>query len=213
MTDQKNRWIFGAGCLFAGALVGALAVGAGPDKGSKPAGAPSWDEAAMQRCMEFGTPGPRHAQLARYAGDWNMTIKMWMDPDGAPEENTATASAKTIMDGRFLVEKVSGTWEFGGEVAPFEGMAITGFDNHKQEFFSLWFDNFSTGVLQEWGNMHGDGRTLETFGSMYNPMVGSVVKTRSVSKLINADTRSTAMYMPGPDGRMFKHMEITYQRR
>jgi len=204
--------MFGAGCLVAGALVGALAIGAGPDKKSN-SSAPAWDEAAMQRCMEFGTPGPQHAHLAKYAGDWNLTTKMWMEPNAEPEVNTATATSKTIMDGRFLVEKVSGNWEFNGEVAPFEGMAIMGFDNHKKEFFSLWIDNFSTGVMQEWGDMHDNGNTITTFGSMYNPMIGSVVETKSITKVVDANTRSLEMWMPGPDGKMFKHMEITYKRK
>lgn len=212
MTKGTNRWMFGGGCLVAGALIGALAVGAGPETNQKSAPV-GFDEAAMQRCMEFGTPGPQHAHLAKFVGDWNLTTKMWMDPSAEPQTNVATATMKQIMDGRFLVEKVSGNFEFGGEVAPFEGMAIMGFDNHKQEFFSLWLDNFSTGVMQEWGSLQPDGKTLKTAGSMYNPMIGSVVETKSVMKVVDDNTRLLEMWMPASDGKMFKHMEITYTRK
>ena len=47
---------------------------------------------------------------------------------------------------------------------------------------------------------------------MADPMTGSLVKTRSVTKVVDADHISFEMYAPGPDGKEAKMMEIVATR-
>ncbi len=213
MSQKINRIAFGVGCLALGALVGALAIGAGPEKKEAPKGGAPDEAAMMEAMMKLATPGAAHKHLEQWAGDWNLVVKSWMAPDAPVEESKATASSKLIMGGRYLVEKVNGSWDMGGQIMEFEGMAIMGFDNQKQQFFSLWFDNFGTGLMEQWGTGTPDGKSITTAGRTFNPMVGSEVDVKSITRVIDAKTRSMEMWMPGPDGKMFKHMEIAYTRK
>lgn len=170
---------------------------------------------AMQRWEAHSTPGEHHKHMESWAGEWDLVLKHRMVPDAPWEESKSTSSAKMIMGGRYLVEKVKGAFDMGdgGPPAEFEGMALMGYDNSKKQYFSIWIDNFGTGVMEEWGTCDGTGKVLTTTGRVYDPMIGSERDTKSVATLVDSNTRRLEMYMPGPDGRMFVNMEITYTRK
>ncbi len=166
----------------------------------------------MARCEAYAAVNEHHAFLAKWEGDWNLHMKHWMSPEMPPMENASTASSKMVMGGHFLIEKVKGELDMGdGNMTPFEGMAIIGFDNHKQQFFSTWIDNMSTGMMEEWGERKGD--TIVTHGEAYNPMFGAVVKSKSIATIVDANTRRLEMFTTPPNGKPFKMMEITYTRK
>lgn len=173
------------------------------------------DAAAMQRWMDYATPGEPHKLLASWVGEWDMKVTTWMVPGAPPVVNTSTATTKSSMDGRYFIEKVKGSFDFGdGQgAAPFEGMALMGYDNSKQKYFSIWIDNMGTGKMEEWGTADAAGKVFTYEGSMYDPMAGADRKSKSIATIVDADTRNLEMFMPGPDGKMFKHMEIVYTRK
>lgn len=171
-------------------------------------------EAIMARWEAFMTPGEHHQHMTQWAGEWDLTIVMWQGPGGDPEQSKATSNARLIMGGRYLLEEVRGSFDMGGgEPTTFEGMALMGYDNHKNQYFSVWIDNMGTGLWEEWGTCDGEGKVLTTKGRSYDPMIGAERDSKSVATIVDADTRKLEMFMPGPDGRMFKNMEITYRRR
>lgn len=181
-------------------------------------GAPEMDPEmakVMERWMEFSTPGEHHKHLAQWAGEWDGAIKMWMDPSAPPLENKASASSKLVMGDRYLVEYVKGNFDFqdGQGPQPFEGMATMGYDNNKKMYFSTWIDNMGTSIMEEWGTCDGSGKVLTTEGKTYDPMVGAERASKSVATVVDANTRKLEMFAPGPDGKMFKNMEITYTRK
>lgn len=167
----------------------------------------------MARCEAYGAINENHEFLAKWEGEWNLNIKNWMAPDMPPMENSSsTSSAKMAMGGHYLIEKVKGTFDMGdGNPQPFEGMAVMGYDNEKKQYFSTWIDNWSTGLMNEWGERKGD--TIVTHGESYNPMFGAVVKSKSVASIIDANTRKLEMFTTPPGGKPFKIMEITYTRK
>lgn len=174
-------------------------------------GASAAEAEMMARCMEYAAVNENHEFLAKWEGEWTLELKHWMDPNGPPETSAATASSKMAMDGHYLIEKVRGRFEMEGVTQEFEGMGVMGYDNHKEMYFSTWFDNMGSGMMQEWGTRQGD--KLVTKGENYNPMFGSVVKTKSVATVTGDDTRMLEMFTSMPDGTMFKMMEITYTRK
>lgn len=177
------------------------------------AGAPemSPEEAKMmERWIAYSTPGEAHAEMAHHVGEWNIAAKFYMEPGAPPVEGVMKATGKLAMDGRFIIEKVTGNVDFGAGPQPFEGMAITGYDNHKKQYFSSWIDNMGTGMMMQTGTVSGKVMTLE--GKAYDPMIDAEKSFRSTTKIIDDNTHVMEMWNTGPDGTMVKNMELTYTR-
>src|SRR5438067_679566 len=79
----------------------------------------------MEAMMRHGTPGPEHKRLEPLVGSWTFTGKMWMDPSAPPTEFTGTTERKWILDGRFVLDETTST--FNG--MPFRGIGCSGYDN------------------------------------------------------------------------------------
>ena len=116
------------------------------------------EEEMMQAWMEYATPNEHHAKLEAWVGNWQIQTKMWQMPGAPLEESTMYSEARMIMDGRYLHETATGEFDMGGgQMMPFEGTALIGYDNHKGEYFSHWIDNFGTGIWIETGDFNDDG--------------------------------------------------------
>ena len=50
-------------------------------------------------------------------------------------------------------------------------------------------------------------------GETRDPATNKAMPTKSVARYLDDNTRVFAMYTPGPDGKEWKMMEITYKRR
>ena len=165
------------------------------------------DMAAMEKA---GTPGEQHKRMAAMAGNWTYTMKMWMAPGQPPAEATGTMEASTILGGRYLQSTYKGM-VMG---APFEGHGLDGYDNVKQEFFSTWVDNMSTGVMVSTGKCNDpDCKVMTMSSEMPDPTTGKPMKVREVSTHIDKDNMKFEMFMsPGGQGE-FKNMELNLKRK
>src|SRR5260370_9404752 len=88
-------------CILGLALFGRLLVTlplAAEDK--KKADAPD-EKAHMEAMMKAATPGEMHKKLEPFAGEWNYSMKMWMDPNKPPTDSKGTAETKWVMGGRY----------------------------------------------------------------------------------------------------------------
>jgi hypothetical protein len=167
------------------------------------------DEAAMMaEMMRLSTPGPQHAALAKYAGDFIAEVTMWMEPGAPPQKSTGKQKNEMALGGRYLLGTFDG--EFMGK--PFRGMSCTGYDNGKQKWCSAWIDEMSTGLMASEGPGDDAGKNVALSCQMYCPQTKGLITVREVMKLVDADTMTIEMYGPGPDGREFKTMEIKYTR-
>ena len=167
----------------------------------------------MERWMDYSTPGKEHEQLQHFVGEWKVNMVMWEQPGSAPSESTSESSCKMIMDGRYLIEKMKGSFDWSGTTFEFEGMGTTGFDNMQKKYVFTWIDNFSTGLMTGEGTSTDGGKTITFHSLSPNPMTGQMMKSKSVTKIIDKNKHMFVMYHPGPDGEMFKHMEATYTRK
>lgn len=158
----------------------------------------------MARWQEAASPGPEHEKLAAMAGSWTFKGTFWMGPDAPPMTSTGTAERKMILGGRVLVEKVKS--EFQGE--PFEGLAMTGFDNVAGQYWGTWVDNMGTGIMLSTGTCSEE--TCEFEGSYNDPMTGGPKKMR-MTMTSDGDVETHQAFEPGPDGE-FKSMELVYTR-
>ena len=192
---------------FFGSFSIVIATQAGDESKEKPASQHDHD-AMMEKFKEFSTPNENHKVLDPLVGDWDYSIKWWMSPDAAPEESKGTSSIKWIMGGRFIEQSVEGT-SMG---QPFEGMGIMGYDNEKKQYQSIWIDNMGTGVMTGSGSYDPTTKTLTDQGTFSCPAEGEK-SYRGVLKMIDNDNFTYEWYMPGPDGKEFRAMEIVYTRK
>lgn len=161
---------------------------------------------AMQKAM---TPGEPHKHLARYAGEWTFTSKMWMDPSQPPADSTGTMRGEAILGGRYV--QTNWTGNFMG--MPFEGRGTEGYDNVAKQYVSSWVDNMSTGIMYSTGTCDDKAMKCSMKGDMMDPMTGKKSYMRSDVTWMDANTFKNEMYGPGPDGKEFKWMEMVVKRK
>ena len=164
------------------------------------------DPAMMEAWMQSMTPGPMHEMLAHRVGNWTAEVKMWMDPSQPPTTSQATTVCEAMLGGRYF--KSIHTGDMMG--MPFEGFEISGYDNVKKQFFTIWIDNMGTGIMMSTGSYDEASKTLTLTGQMTEPM-GSEMMVREVIKIIDNDHSTFEMYVD-MGGQEVKNMEISYTR-
>jgi hypothetical protein len=163
-------------------------------------------DAMHDAMMKLHAPGPQHAKFKDAVGTWDAEVKHWMEP-GEPTVNKGKSVITLTMDGRYLQEDF--TCEFDGK--PFNGRGIYGYDNAKQKYVSIWFDDMSTGFMTSEGT-HDEATKTTTYIGKGEMMPGMEYKTRMVDKEIDKDKHVFEMYMTMPGQPEIKNMEITYTR-
>jgi hypothetical protein len=193
---------FAAGVLVGGSLFLSYGVI------SQDNGAPSHDE--MMKMMEkLATPGPQHAQLAKAVGKWNQACTSWEPGVTEPEVSASASEIKSILGGRFVLETMKGTMNWGGGPKPFEGVGIHGYDNAKQKYFYLWLDSMGTGYMIGEGDADASGKVI-TYMSECDMGMGPM-KVKSIARHTSDDENVFEMYMQQGD-EWFKNMEINATR-
>jgi len=170
--------------------------------------APEMDPAMMEAMMKAGTPGPAHKVLDGMIGTWDTKVTSWMVPGADPISGTGWSENKWILGGRFVEQTFKG--DFMG--MPFEGRGLTGYDNAKKQYFGTWIDNMGTGMMTSVGT-GGSGNTMTFDGTYADPMTGKDTMCKEKVTWVDADHHNMEMWMPGPDGKLYKAMEIAYTRK
>jgi hypothetical protein len=170
--------------------------------------APPNADAYMEAMMKAGTPGDPHKALAVMEGTWNTTVKAWMAPGAEPMTSEGVSEMKMVLGGRYLHQTFKGN--FGG--MPFEGLGYTGYDNVKKQYWGTWMDNMSTAMMSSKGEM-SEGGAMTFSGTMTDPMTGEDQPVKEKIRMEGNDRIEMEMWGPGPDGKMFKTMEIVYTRK
>lgn len=196
-----------AAVLLAGALT-LSTVPAGAQEAEAPAGTPEM-AAAMEAMAKAGTPGEPHQHLAEMAGTWTSTVEFWMDPAGGPTTSVSTAERTMILGGRVLQERATGT--VMGE--SFEGLGFAGYDNVTGEWWSIWTDNMSTGLMVMTGERDEESGTIVYEGEMSDPLTGGRKPVKMVVRSEGPDKEIGEMFEPGPDGEMVRTMRVVSERQ
>ncbi len=167
------------------------------------------DQEMMKKWQAYATPGDNHKYLDSFSGEWTAAGKSWMKPGAPPIVSKNEVKAKMIMGGRYHKSHFKGTM-MG---MPFEGIAVTGYDNFKKKFMSIFFDNMGTGFYKSSGTLDKSGKVRTETGLWDDFMTGAKTKIRLVTKSIDNDKFIFEMYGMGPDGKEFKSMELVYTRK
>jgi hypothetical protein len=209
---MKNHGIAAAFVAVFGLGIGAASVFSqeAPPAKEEPAGGEAASPSPEQQAawMKYMTPSEAHKKMAADVGEWTAATKMWMAPDAPPADMTGKASIRMILGGRFQVMDFSGSM-MG---MPFEGFALTAFDNATKEYTSTWADSMGTGLFVAKGKADDKG-VVTLRGDMIDPMTGKPMAMREVTYSRDADTMVMELHMkPSAEAPEFKMMEIVYTR-
>jgi hypothetical protein len=164
----------------------------------------------MESMTKAMTPGEMHKHIAKMAGDWTFTNKMWMAPDQPPAESTGTMHAETILGGRY----VQSVWKGNFMGQPFEGRGTEGYDNVSKQYVSSWIDNMGTGIMLSTGTCENGGKKCTVVGDSSDPMSGGKMTMKSVMTWVDDNTFKNEMYGKDPaSGQEYKMMEIVAKRK
>ena len=188
----------------------------GVAQSAAPGGQPNQQE-MMKQMMELSKLNENHKLLSSLDGNWNYTIKFWMNPDpnAKPEESKGTAVRKSIMDGRFSIMDVAGKMEMPGpdgkkKEMTFKGHGIEGYDNVKKKFVGSWIDNMGTGIMFSEGDYDPTTKTF-TYTSEFEAIPGMKQQIREVMKIVDNNHMAFEWY-ENQGGQEKKTMEINYTR-
>ncbi len=189
---------------------------ASPSAGGASTGMPSADE--MKQMMEMAKTNENHKLLASMNGNWDYTVKMWMngDPTSKPQMSKGTAVRKSIMDGHFVTMEVNGKMEMPDMTGKmknmdFHGMGLEAYDNAKKKFTGSWVDSMGTGIMTSEGDYDAATKTF-TYAADYEAMPGMKMKIRETLKVTDKDHMTFEWY-EDRGGKEVKTMEIDYTRK
>jgi hypothetical protein len=190
-----------------GIAVLAAGIASAQDKPEK-AKPGAMDEKAMMEAMQkAATPGDAHKKLEAMVGTFDAKVKMWMDPSKPAEESSGTSVSTWVLGNRFVETKHEGT--FMGQ--PFSGIGYTGYDNVTKEYVGTWMDTAGTAMMVMKGSMTGN--VMKSSSTVADPVTGKMMPITMKTTVTDNDHHTMEMWCPGPDGKTYKMMEITYTRK
>ena len=164
-------------------------------------------KAQMDAMMKAATPGEAHKKLGAMVGTFNADVKMFMQPGAPPAVGAGVAENSWALDGRWVEQQFSGTFMN----MPFHGIGYTGYDNIKKKYVGTWMDNMTTAMMVSSGDASGNSITFNS--TMDDPMTGKSSPVKEKVTVIDDDHHTLEMWGAGPDGKMYKMMDITYTRK
>lgn len=195
MTTRKLYLLLASGIIVAAATT----VWSFDDKSKPPATEADWKKLTQ--------PGEYHKRLEPLAGKWNQLVRQRNAPDDKWQESKGSTEFRWLLGGRFLMEEAhSRIFD-----TPFDWVGIYGYDNHKKKYTAVWIDNFGTEVDTAECDADPTGKVLSFSGEQDNPG-GGKEPYRWVITIESKDKSLVEMFMPGPDGKLFKNMEIIQTR-
>ena len=177
--------------------------------GNTKSNAPVLDSATKAaNMMAFGTPGAMHKMMAGWNGNWTATIKFWVKPELPPDSIMTNSVNKMINNGLIQYSTHDGNWAG----MPFNGVSQTGYDNHREVFWSTWFDNFGSGLVYMEGTWDDATKTISMKGKTTDPESKMQLDLRETLKVVDENTQFMEQFITH-DGKEMKAMEITFRRK
>jgi hypothetical protein len=182
-----------------------------------------------QKCMEITrkrtsrTPKPDAAEAAANKGaglklpqqiagmhedigSWEAIVRCTGVPGQPATEEKATERVSAVCGGKWLWTDFAG--RFQGE--PFEGHALTGWDNAQQKVVSIWIDSMSPLWCMTTGTASPTDKEIVLEGKCMDP-TGQPMTVKQ--RLTRADASTRAVQMESTCSQGKSTMDITYRRK
>jgi hypothetical protein len=197
--------------LSAMGVTAALAMGLavlGQRTAAQETKAPPSPAELMKALAEAGKPGPQHKKLQPFIGDWDLTVKLWTDPEQPPAEAKGTVERKWIMGGRFVQE--TSRVECNGKEC--ERLGLIGYDNGQKKFTIAQACGVSGTISHSLATCNDAGTKFECAKEECCPLTGQKVKGRD-ELLIEGNDKIVVNVYRTVGGKEIKMMEITSTRK
>ncbi|NIM12673.1 MAG: DUF1579 domain-containing protein [Candidatus Aminicenantes bacterium] len=159
---------------------------------------------------KYTFPGEKHKHLDYFVGEWESVQKLFRK-SGEAVTRKQEITVVSLFQGRFTKAHIKIKADIMG-IAP-EGIVINGYDNYKEEFFSITFGNLGTEYFLTSGKLDKDGKVRIDRGDRKNIYTGEEYKIKAVTTIIDRDNYVYEYYRIASDGNERKTMEITYKRK
>jgi hypothetical protein len=151
--------------------------------------------------------GPEHARLAAMCGTWDVEMTFWLQPGRPGLSTKGTSTIRSLLDGRFIEEKIEGT--LNG--APFTTLAWTGFNTDTHQYEATRISSTNTARIAETGVYDEQARQFELKADY--PLAGDTWHQRTVVQVVSADSMIATSYLSFGKVPEWKAVEIKYTRR
>ncbi|HZN65690.1 MAG TPA: DUF1579 domain-containing protein [Tepidisphaeraceae bacterium] len=162
----------------------------------------------MEAWMALAKPGEHHDHLKAMEGEFDVESEMVSGPGAQPVKSKGTHKAQMMLGGRYL----HGVFEGEMMGMPMTGHGLLGYDNQKQQYFSLWIDSMSTGIMISYGKCDKAGKVFTFKGDYEDPMTKSKKTYRMVTTVTDNNKHTFEWFEPGPNGKEYRMMKMTYTR-
>jgi hypothetical protein len=162
---------------------------------------------AMAQSTRPAGPGPAQQAMAKRAGNWILSKKLTM-PGQQPMQATGTATIKSILDGRFLLEENEGML-FGRPVA---AEMISGYNDETGQYEIVWGWTGSNRLISASGTSSDGGKSVH-YTSRYDSGKGTREELAIDQRVIDDDHFVVTLVSKMPDGADGPTVETTYTRQ
>jgi hypothetical protein len=159
---------------------------------------------------ENEAPARDHQWLKQLTGEWDVTFRMYMQPDQPPVESAGTDSVRTLGEHWIIAETKSTVMG-----SPYHGMLSLGYNALTKQFNGTWIDSFGGQLWVYKGTLNdaGDTLTLETEGPSLTQGPDKTARYREIIQITGKDSRTFNSSMEKEDGTWMKVVSIEYRRK
>lgn len=163
----------------------------------------------VKKAFELSLIEGRHNELAKLAGEWEGTTRVWFEPDVPTDEAPIRGTIRSALGGRCLVHEY--VTLFMGEEE--QGIALYSWHIDRQCFECAWIDSTHTGTQIMYSEGTEGQDRFSVLGS-YGGHNGDLPwGWRTEIDLIAADQLSIIAFNITPQGEEAKALEILYRRK
>ena len=165
----------------------------------------------MELWKKYTFPGEKHKHIEYFVGEWESVIKSWPEPGKEPKVRTQKIKVESFFDGRFTKAHIKTDASDVGMIL--ETIVINGYDNYKQEFFSITLSKQRTDYYLTTGQLDKTGKIRTDTTVQTDIFTGKEYRAKAITTIINQDKYTYEYYNIDPEGNEIKRMDITYTRK
>ncbi len=153
-------------------------------------------------------PGPEHAWLQQFVGEWAADTEAYVEPGKAPMRSESTEHIRPL-GGFWTIAEVESTVMD----KPFNAQMTLGYDDVQKQFVGTWIDSMTGHMWQYQGALDESGKTLTLESEGMCPMrPGKLTRVKEVIRLADPDHKDYTSYMMGDDGQWVKVLSSRAER-
>lgn len=195
------------GLLLVALVAFAAGRWAGPEQVAL--GAQEQGNAGADATLQAATsPDEHHRAVDVMIGDWEGTVKVWLQPGAPPMEAPGRIEREWILDGRYIREEVT----IDAPGGAFKGLGFFGYNALDGRYESVWLENQSTAISYETGYLDREAMILRTQGQHRDAFTGQIIATRNEIDLSVPDRQTFTGFAIDSNGRENRTLEGTFTR-